>query len=215
MVETRRLRFVKLYGGNLLGLSKESGWLCLHCNRLAPSIRNDSRLCTLVNASQSLESSSALMKCYFRRNCRDIIALPVFFLCVSFIPFCRLVEREKKEEMVISFLVLLSAVVQNGGKKTTFEWLDYEWLFFLPFCLFPSSSLSSGSRRRRRLCQEECWDISSFFFHHFVFLFLFLFLLSVYVFVVDSNRAREDHMKKPERERVRDLRRIICHVGVS
>lgn len=121
MVETRRLRFVKLYGGNLLGLSKESGWLCLHCNRLAPSIRNDSRLCTLVNASQSLESSSALMKCYFRRNCRDIIALPVFFLCVSFIPFCRLVEREKKEEMVISFLVLLSAVVQNGGKKTSFE----------------------------------------------------------------------------------------------
>jgi hypothetical protein len=92
MVETRRLRFVKLYGGNLLGLSKESGWLCLHCNHLAPSIRNDSRLCTLVNASQSLESSSALMKCYFG----EIVEISSLFLCSSFafllfrfvLPFC-------------------------------------------------------------------------------------------------------------------------------
>lgn len=141
----------------------------------------------------------------FRRNCRDIIALPVFFLCVSFIPFrfaVLLRERERKKRKrwlsLISCIALCSGA--ERGEKTTFEWLDYEWLFFLPFCLFPSSSLSSGSRRRRRLCQEECWDISSFFFHHFVFLFLFLFLLSVYIFVVDSNRARDDHMKKPERE---------------
>jgi hypothetical protein len=73
----------------------------------------------------------------------------VFFLCVSFIPFrfavlLREREREKKgRDGYLSFLVLLSAVVQNGGKKLLLNDLIMNGSFsFLFVCsLLPRSVL--------------------------------------------------------------------------
>lgn len=130
------------------------------------------------------------MKCYFG----EIVEISSLFLCSSFafllfrfvLPFCWEREREKKgRDGYLSFLVLLSAVVLNGGKKLLLNDLimngSFSFLFvcsLLPLSVLVVAVVVVSAKKNVGTYLPSSFTIS-FFFSYFYFSSRCTFLLLI------------------------------------